>query len=57
MSHQEAIECPACKLKQFATVEFEEWMPFPAYVHECVGCKYIIMESEWTQVNASEVKE
>ncbi len=54
--HQEAIKCPNCQLKQFATVIFYDNMPFPDYVHNCKGCAYTIMESEWDQVNASEVK-
>ncbi len=54
--HQEAIECPNCHLKQFATVVLQDGAPFADYVHNCKGCAYIITESDWTQCNASEVK-
>ena len=43
----ETIKCPQCGNVQTATVEFEEWMPFPAYVHTCGNCLYTITESEW----------
>ena len=44
------IKCPQCGSVQTATVEFEEWMPFPAYVHTCGNCMYTITESEWEVV-------
>jgi C4-type Zn-finger protein len=43
----ETIRCPQCRKVQTATVEFEKWMPFPAYVHTCESCLYTITESEW----------
>lgn len=46
--HYELIECPECKTEQFALVEHT--FPFYSYVHECTGCKYIIMESEWKKI-------
>lgn len=55
-SHEEAIKCPQCQLKQFGMVTMEEGDPFATYIHHCIGCGYIIMESEWEHVNASEVK-
>lgn len=39
------IQCPVCNCVQKAKVEFI-W-PWPAYVHECRRCRYVIMESEW----------
>lgn len=50
----ETIRCPECGKVQTAQVHFEDWMPFPAYVHDCDACGYTIMESEWDRVpNAS----
>ena len=47
-NHVERIKCPNCGRVQYATVH--ESIPFNIYVHECTGCGYIIMESEWVQV-------
>lgn len=44
----EMIKCPACDIVQAAI--FEHTVPFGTYVHECVNCKYVIMESEWTSI-------
>ena len=46
----ETIRCPECGKVQEAQVHFEDWMPFPAYVHDCEACGYTIMESEWDRV-------
>ena len=46
----ETIMCPQCDHVQAAQVHFEDWMPFPAYVHDCEACGYTIMESEWERV-------
>lgn len=46
--HYENIVCPECDCQQLATVEHT--IPFYSYVHECVKCGYIIMESEWQKV-------
>ena len=46
----ETIRCPECGKDQAADVHFEDWMPFPAYVHDCEACGYTIMESEWDRV-------
>ena len=43
----EQIKCVQCGLVQPARVVMEDWMPFPCYVHDCTGCGYTIMESEW----------
>jgi len=43
--HIEQIECPECGKIQIATVLHT--LPFWSYVHNCVSCKYTIMESEW----------
>ena len=53
----ETIRCPECGKVQTAQVHFEDWMPFPAYVHDCEACDYTIMESEWERVpNNNNVK-
>lgn len=47
--HQiETISCPNCLRVQDAIVYHLN--PWNAYVHECIGCGYIIMESEWEEV-------
>ena len=46
--HHELIQCPECGQLQGATVEHT--VPWWTYVHECIGCKFIIMESEWVKV-------
>ena len=43
--HTERIICPRCKVSQGAIVE-HTW-PFWSYVHECINCGYVIIESEW----------
>ena len=45
----ETIKCPECGEVQDAEVTYEDYMPFPTYVHEC-ECGYIIMESDWEKV-------
>jgi len=47
-SHFEDIKCPGCGSVENAEV-LHTW-PWWAYVHECTGCGYIIMESEWDKV-------
>ena len=47
LGHIEWIECPECKKEQGSFVEYT--FPFYSYVHECLKCKYIIMESEWNE--------
>jgi ribosomal protein S27E len=51
-SHIEEIECPECGKRQMATVYHT--MPFYNFVHHCISCKYVIMESEWILVNTEE---
>ena len=51
----ETIRCPGCGKVQIAQVHFEDWMPFPAYVHDCEACGYTILESEWERVPNDEV--
>jgi len=41
----EVITCPACNSKQVG--EVCSTFIWNSYVHECTGCEYIIMESEW----------
>lgn len=42
------IRCPECQTIQAAIVE--QMFPWWAYVHKCVKCEYVIMESEWDEV-------
>lgn len=51
-SHVELIECPECNEIQSATVEHT--FPWYSYVHTCVKCNYIIMESEWNVLKINE---
>lgn len=46
----ETIRCPECTQRQEAEVAFLDWMPFPAYAHQCVYCQYWITESDWERV-------
>lgn len=48
LSHTEIIKCPECSKIQSANVKHTQ--PFYSYVHECIKCKYIIMESEWVTI-------
>ena len=41
------LRCPKCEIEQEAEECHYESDPFPAYVHECVECKYMIGESDW----------
>jgi ribosomal protein S27E len=44
-THTEEIRCPECGLVQFATVDHT--FPWWTYIHDCLGCGYTIMESDW----------
>lgn len=46
------IECPLCKHIQPAKVEPK--IPFDSYIHHCVKCGYVIMESEWNEVDVNQ---
>lgn len=48
-SHIEHIRCPECGKEQPAQVEHT--VPFFTYLHTCVSCGYLIMESEWKEIN------
>ena len=49
-THKEKIICPICKTKQWAIVEHTlPW--YWNYTHKCKNCDYVIMESEWEQVD------
>ena len=50
--HIEQIECPECGKRQIATVLHT--LPWWSYVHDCVSCKYTIMESEWVLINTED---
>jgi uncharacterized Zn finger protein len=51
-NHTEEIECPECGHRQAAEV-LHTW-PWWSYVHTCVSCKYVIMESEWILINTED---
>jgi protein gp37 len=53
--HTETIWCPECERVQAAVVEHS--VPWFTYVHKCVGCGYLITESEWNAVKESVVAE
>ena len=42
------INCPECNTVQAAIIELT--FPFATFIHHCVTCGYIIMESEWNEV-------
>lgn len=42
------IKCPECETVQGAIVEMA--LPWGTFIHTCVGCKYLIMQSEWEEV-------
>lgn len=44
----EYIRCPECGREQYSEVDI--CWPFNGYVHECVWCGYMILESEWNTV-------
>lgn len=44
------IDCPRCRVVQNAVVTWKNGDPFPTFIHTCVGCQYVIMESEWNVV-------
>ena len=46
-SQQQRIVCPECGLVQEAMIERYADEPWPRFIHDCVGCGYTIMESEW----------
>lgn len=43
------IVCPECGRVQGAAVEYLAGC-LPVYVHVCIGCGYLITESEWDEV-------
>ena len=44
------IECPRCRILNEAVVTQDDGDPWPSFVHTCERCGYIIMESEWQEV-------
>ena len=50
--HAETIKCPECGEIQEAFVEHT--VLWNVYIHECITCGYIIMESEWEEVTVYE---
>jgi hypothetical protein len=51
-THKETIKCPNCGHIQEATVIHSQ--PFAKYIHHCLKCGYMIMESEWEKVYPQE---
>jgi uncharacterized protein (DUF2225 family) len=43
--HIDTIECPECNTIQDAKVEHT--LPWFTRIHQCINCKYLIMDSEW----------
>lgn len=50
-THTETIRCTECDSIEQAEVLHIQ--PFWGYVHTCVNCGYVIMESEWEVVNSN----
>lgn len=46
------IECPECHEIQAAEVEYL-YNFWDIYYHQCIKCGYIILESEWNEVEDS----
>lgn len=51
--HKEIIECPECGKRQ--TAEVFHPLPWWSYIHDCIYCKYTIMESEWICVDKESI--
>ena len=47
------IRCPNCGILQGADVTHTEGDPWAIWIHECVACGYMIMESEWDAVEVA----
>lgn len=48
--HKETIKCPQCGKIQLAEVLHTS--PLWPYAYNCINCDYIIMESEFKNINA-----
>ena len=48
------IRCPECNTIQAAIIEYTE--PWCTYIHHCVICEYIIMESEREEVKPFKIE-
>ena len=44
------IECPECGSIEMAVEDYTT-APFPTFLHRCNKCEYVIMESEWSNIN------
>jgi len=42
------IRCPECRKIQRAVIH--RGIPFDTCIHHCIKCGYVIMESEWQEV-------
>jgi len=47
-THTERIICPECDTVQDAEVVHTQL--WNSYVHTCINCEYVIMGSEWQEV-------
>ena len=47
--NEEKITCPECWTQQIAEIKDTEI--FPVYIHHCIKCEFIIMESDWHPSN------
>ena len=50
-SETSVIKCPECGTIQQAEAVQYRYDMWPSYVHTCVLCDYIILESEWEGVD------
>ena len=44
----EKIICPNCSTIQKAKIKLSYF--FSIYIHQCINCKYLIMESDWRKI-------
>ncbi len=55
IQHEETIKCPSCGTIQKAIVKIT--IPFYTYIHQCISCNYVIMESEWDALKTNLIKQ
>ena len=46
---EQYIKCPECGSIELATVDTTT-IPWNTYIHHCLKCEYVIMESDWDVV-------
>ena len=47
------IKCPECNSVEDA--EIQEGWPWSIYIHKCTSCGYIIMESDWQEIEPEKI--